>query len=129
MATAYHRTVVFECTAAVSADPDALVAQQMRLLARYQPEGGFLPVTPEHPHYRGAIAAIRAIRLEIQDTRVKYKLAQNRSPEVRASIIAELRKRGRPSDARAADLLGWTIEHEAGKRPSNSGAPQRRREP
>ena len=118
MATAYHRTVVFECSATVSADPDVLAAQQMRLLARYQPEGGFRPVTPEHPHYRGAIATIRAIRLEIQNTRVKFKLAQNRAPQVRANIIRELRRRGRRNDARAADLLGWTLDHEASKPPA-----------
>jgi predicted FMN-binding regulatory protein PaiB len=117
MATAYHRTVVFECSATVSADPEALAAQQMRLLARYQPEGGFRPVTPEHPHYRGAIATIRAIRLVIQNTRVKFKLAQNRTPQVRANIIRELRQRGRRNDARAAELLAWTIDHEAKKPP------------
>jgi predicted FMN-binding regulatory protein PaiB len=128
MATAYHRTVIFECTASVSADPDALAAQQMRLLARYQPEGGFRPVTPEHAHYRGAIAAIRAIRLEIRNTRVKFKLGQNRAPEVRRKVIAELRQRGRRNDARAADLLGWTIEHEASKLPAGSCAPPSRRD-
>src|SRR5262245_1579735 len=31
MATAYHRTVIFECRATLSADADALAAQQMRL--------------------------------------------------------------------------------------------------
>ena len=101
----------------------ALAAQQMRLLARYQPEGGFSPVTPESPHYRGALATIRAIRLDIQNTRVKFKLAQNRTPQVRANVIRELRKRGRRNDARAADLLAWTIEHEASKLPAASRAP------
>jgi hypothetical protein len=112
MATAYHRTVVFECTATVSADVQALASQQMRLLARYQPEGGFLAVAPEHAHYRGALSAIRALRLDIERTRVKYKLAQNRTPEVRARVASELRKRGRRNDARAAEQLEWTIAHE-----------------
>jgi predicted FMN-binding regulatory protein PaiB len=129
MATAYHRTVIFECRATVSANPQALAAQQMRLLARYQPEGGFRPVTPEHPHYRGALATIRAIRLEIQNTRVKFKLAQNRTPQVRANVIRELRKRGRRNDARAADLLAWTIEHESSKLSDASCAPHTRRDP
>ena len=115
MATAYHRTVIFECRATVSADANALAAQQMRLMARYQPEAGFRPVSPEHPIYRGALATIRAIRLDIQSTRVKFKLAQNRPPQVRANLIRELRKRGRRNDDRAADLLAWTIEHEASK--------------
>lgn len=113
VATAYHRTVIFECTATVSDDPAVLAAQQVRLLARYQPEGGFRPVTPDEPLYRGAIAHIAAVTLSITNRRPKFKLGQNRPAAARASIIAELRGRGRPNDARAADALQWTIEGEA----------------
>lgn len=113
MATAYHRTVIFECEATVSDDGAALAAQQMRLMARYQPEGGFRAVTAEDPMYRGAIAHIAAVRLEIRHRRAKFKLGQNRPPDVRARIIEEFRKRGRPNDARAAEALAWTLEQEA----------------
>jgi uncharacterized protein len=113
MATAYHRTVMFECDATVSGDAAELAAQQMRLLARYQPEGGFRPVTPDDPMYRGAIHHIAAVRLDVRARRAKFKLAQNRPPEVRARIADELRRRGRPSDERAAEALLWTIEQEA----------------
>jgi predicted FMN-binding regulatory protein PaiB len=112
-ATAYHRTVIFECTATVSDDPAVLAAQQVRLLARYQPEGGFRPLAPDEPLYRGAIAHIAAVTLSITSRRPKFKLGQNRPVAARASIIAELRGRGRPNDARAADALAWTIEGEA----------------
>ena len=115
MATAYHRTVIFDCEAVVSEDAAALAAQQMRLLARYQPEGGFRSVTPDHPLYHGAIAHITAIRLRICNRRVKFKLAQNHSLEVRARIVTELRKRGRPNDSRAADALQWTIDRETNR--------------
>lgn len=112
MATAYHRTVIFDCEATVSEDAGVLAAQQMRLLARYQPEGGFRPVTVEDPLYAGAIAHIAAVRLDITGRRVKFKLGQNRSPEVRAEVVRQLRQRGRAKDARAADALQWTIDHE-----------------
>ena len=112
MATAYHRTVIFDCEATVFEDAAVLAEQQMRLLARYQPEGGFRPVTPDDPLYRGAIALIAAVRLGIKDRRVKFKLGQNRSVEVRAKIVEEMNKRGRPNDARAADGLQWTIDRE-----------------
>jgi uncharacterized protein len=108
-ATAYHRTVIFECQATVLADPVAVAAQQVRLLARYQPEGGFRALDPDDPLYRGALGQLAAVRLGIQATRVKFKLAQNRPPEARRRVIAELRKRGRPADARAADALEWTL--------------------
>ena len=113
MATAYHQTVIFECQASVSNDASVLAEQQKRLLARYQPEGGFRPVAPGDPLYRGAIAHIAAVRLEITGLRAKFKLAQNRSPEVRADLVRELRKRGRRNDARAADALQATIDRES----------------
>ena len=109
-ATAYHRTVIFECEATVVEDPAAVAAQQERLLARYQPEGGFRPLDPESPLYRGAMAQLAAVRLDINRWRAKFKLGQNRPAEARRQVIAELRKRGRPNDGRAADALQWTLD-------------------
>ena len=109
-ATAYHRTVIFECEAQVVEDPAAVAAQQQRLLARYQPEGRFRPLDPESPLYRGAMAQLAAVTLEINRWRAKFKLGQNRPVEARRQVIAELRKRGRPNDGRAADALQWTID-------------------
>jgi transcriptional regulator len=109
-ATAYHRTVIFECTARVSEDVAVIAAQQMRLMARYQPEGRFRAVTAEDPMYRGALHHIAAIRLDVARTRVKFKLAQNRTPEQRRAIAEALRTRNRPSDLRAAAALLSTLE-------------------
>ena len=108
-ATAYHRTVIFECRATVLEEPAAVAAQQLRLLARYQPEGGFRAVSPDDPLYRKALDQLAAVRLTVERTRVKFKLAQNRPPEARRRVIAELRRRGRPADARAADAIEWTL--------------------
>jgi uncharacterized protein len=108
-ATAYHRTVIFECTATVTADPAAVAAQQVRLLGRYQPEGGFRPVDAGDPLYRAALAKLAAVRLDVVRCRPKFKLGQNRPAETRRRVIAELRRRGRPGDARAADALEWTL--------------------
>jgi predicted FMN-binding regulatory protein PaiB len=114
-ATAYHRTVVFECEAILSQDPAQLAAQQSRLLARYQPEGGFRPVAPEDDFYRVALQHIVSVRLEVTARRVKFKLAQNRPIEARRKIVGALRARGRPADDRAADAVQWTIDQETGK--------------
>lgn len=111
-ATAYHRSVALECEARVSDDASALAEQQLRLLARYQPEGGFRAVSPEDPLYRGMLAQLCAVRLTVRERQVKFKLGQNRPAHVRASVVEELRKRGRHNDARAADALQWTIDRE-----------------
>jgi len=62
-ATAYHRTVIFECEAEVSEDAEILAAQQRRLMAHYQPAGGHAPVSTEHAMYRGPFKEIRALTL------------------------------------------------------------------
>ncbi|MGH7391219.1 MAG: FMN-binding negative transcriptional regulator [Candidatus Rokuibacteriota bacterium] len=108
-ATAYHRTVIFECQASLSADPAAVAAQQVRLLARYQPEGGFRPLEPSDPLYRGALAQLAAVRLTIGRVRTKFKLGQNRPPDTRRRVIEHLKARGRPADGRAAEALEWTL--------------------
>jgi len=108
-ATAYHRTVIFECTATVVDDPVAVAAQQERLMARYQPEGGFRAIDPNDPLYRGALRQLAAVRLTVERVRTKFKLGQNRPPETRRNIIQLLRERGRPNDARAAAALESTL--------------------
>ena len=116
-ATAFHRTVIFECDAEVSEDAEVLAAQQQRLMQHYQPEGGHKPVSAEHAMYRGPFNEISALTLTVRARKVKWKLAQNRDHERRAKIIAELRKRGRPTDAGAADALQWTLDRETAKTP------------
>jgi predicted FMN-binding regulatory protein PaiB len=108
-ATAYHRTVIFECVASINEEPSAIAVQQQRLLDRYQPEGGYRKLDPEDPLYRGALNQLAAVNLRITRCRPKFKLGQNRPPEARRAVVAELRRRGRPNDARAADALEWTI--------------------
>src|SRR5438445_73102 len=113
-ATAYHRTVLFECDVTrISRDAAVLAEQQTRLLARYQPEGGFRAVTGAEPIYRGSLGVIAAVRLAITGRKVKWKIGQNRPLSARARVVAELRKRGRPRDARAADAVQWTIDRQA----------------
>jgi predicted FMN-binding regulatory protein PaiB len=108
-ATAYHRTVILECRGEVIDDADELAAQQQRLLARYQPEGGHRPVAATDPVYHGRLAVLVGIRLTVVRCRAKFKLGQNRPEASRRAIITELRRRGRPNDARAADALEWTL--------------------
>jgi predicted FMN-binding regulatory protein PaiB len=114
-ATAYHRTVIFECDVGISDDHAVLGAQQQRLMQHYQPDGGFQPVSAAHAMYRGPFNQIAALTLTIRDRKVKWKLAQNRDRDTRTKLIDELRQRGRPTDAGAADALQWTLDHEASK--------------
>jgi len=108
-ATAYHRTVIFECDGAVSEDPASVAAQQVGLLAKYQPEGGFRPLSVDDPLYRNALGQLVAVTLDITARRTKFKLGQNRPSDARRRVIEKLRERGRVNDERAADALEGTL--------------------
>jgi len=110
-ATAYHRTVIFECMAIVAEDPAVVLAQQERLLAKHQPEGRYRPLRVDDPLYKGALNHLAGVALRITACRAKFKLGQNRPVDARRRVIEELRNRNRPNDARAADALQWTIDH------------------
>jgi predicted FMN-binding regulatory protein PaiB len=60
--------------------------------------------------YRGNLGRIAAVRLAVRGRRVKFKLGQNRPPEVRARVAQALRERGRAKDRLAADALEWTLQ-------------------
>ena len=126
-ATAYHRTVIFECAATVVEEPAAVAAQQVRLLQRYQPEGGYRALAVDDPLYRGALAQLAALRLAVRAVRPKFKLGQNRPPATRRQVIENLRARGRPSDDRAADALEWTLQGVSEAISPPSTAPQKDR--
>ena len=124
-ATAYHRTIAFECVATLNDDPEALARQQSRLLARYQPGVAHNPLTADDPMYAGMLRALVAIRLDVKKTKVKFKLGQNRDVETRAKIVALLRERGTELDRRSADALQWTIDlgwTTKGRAPTGAGA-------
>jgi len=110
MATAYHQTVIFDCTSSMTADGDVLAAQQSRVMDRYQPEGGFRPITIDDPMYHGMLGMLVAIRLDIVRCTAKFKIGQNRSPEIRARIVEKLKDRGRVRDGRAAAALQRTLD-------------------
>ena len=115
-ATAYHRTVIFECDAEVSEDPEVLAAQQRRLMAHYQPDGGHHPVSTEHAMYRGPFKEISALTLHVRARKVKWKLGAE--PQPRAAREAHRRaaqaRAAAPMPARRTRLQ-WTLDHETAK--------------
>lgn len=79
------------------------------LMRRFQPEGGYVPIDPEHPRFaelyqravRGLLVA--GVRLDVIDG--KSKLGQNRSPAEMARVLEGLWRRGTPADLAAIERL------------------------
>jgi predicted FMN-binding regulatory protein PaiB len=109
-ATAYHRTIAFECNTTLIEDAPRIADLQSRFLARYQPEGRHRQVTADDPMYAGMVRALIGVRFSVRATKVKFKLGQNRDFATRAKVVARLRERGSELDLRTAEALQWTID-------------------
>lgn len=75
------------------------------LMAKYQPEGGHVPISAEHPLYRKAIEGILVLGVRCEVVDGKAKLGQNRTPAEITRIVELLWARGHAGDARAVDLV------------------------
>ncbi len=104
-ATTYFRSVqahgVLEAVDALDEKAAALQA----LMARRQPEGGYVPIAADGPLYRAAVKNLLVLRLVPERVDGKAKLGQNRSPEQITRVLAELWRRGDPGDVEALELV------------------------
>jgi GNAT superfamily N-acetyltransferase/nitroimidazol reductase NimA-like FMN-containing flavoprotein (pyridoxamine 5'-phosphate oxidase superfamily) len=76
-----------------------------RLMEKLQPEGGYVPIDAGSPLYRAQVNGLLVAGVPLDELTVKVKLAQNRPPAARATILERLWARGAPGDVRALELI------------------------
>lgn len=91
----YYRTVIFEGEAHVDGEPTAVAAHLSRLVARYQPEQGYRPVTATDPMYAPGVSRLVMIRIDPSRVWGKFKQGQQLSAEDRARVAKALAVRHR----------------------------------
>ncbi len=104
MATLHFRAVLYDVTVEVSEEPTQVAECLARLLERYEPGAAYHPLG-DLAFYEADLARLAAVRCKVTATHVKFKTAQNRSPEERRRVTAFLRERGLPGDLRAAEII------------------------
>jgi nitroimidazol reductase NimA-like FMN-containing flavoprotein (pyridoxamine 5'-phosphate oxidase superfamily)/GNAT superfamily N-acetyltransferase len=86
-------------------DVDAKAAALRALLAKHQPEGGFVPIDAAHPLYRKTLASLLVVGVSLERLDGKAKLGQNRTPAEQRRMVEALWRRGGPGDAAAVDAV------------------------
>jgi uncharacterized protein len=92
----YYRTVMIEGDAHIASEPDAVADHLNRLIARYQPEQGYRPVTASDPMYAAAVPRLVVIRIEPTRMWGKFKEGQQLSVEDRAKVAHAISLRNAP---------------------------------
>lgn len=104
-ATTYYRSVQAHGILEAVDEPGFKARVLQALMDKYQPEGGYAPITAEDPRYRGAIRGIAVARMALAQVDGKAKLGQNRSREDLLKVLEFLWRRGEPGDPRAIELV------------------------
>jgi nitroimidazol reductase NimA-like FMN-containing flavoprotein (pyridoxamine 5'-phosphate oxidase superfamily)/GNAT superfamily N-acetyltransferase len=104
-ATTLYRSVQLHGALEELTDRDAKARVLQALMKKYQPEGGHVPISADHPLYRKAVDGVAVLAVSLERLDGKAKLAQNRRPEEVAKLLELLWRRGAPGDARAVDLV------------------------
>lgn len=104
-ATTYYRSVQVHGIVEEITDPPQKARVLQALMEKLQPEGGFVPITADHPHYKGPVNGLLVAGVRLEQITGKVKLAQNRKPLEIAGLLASLWRRGRSGDARTLEII------------------------
>lgn len=85
---------------------EAVAAVLQALMERYQPEGGYTPISAEAPLYRGSLRGVRVLRLRTERVSGKAALGQHWSEERRQAVREGLWRRGAAGDLEALQAMG-----------------------
>ena len=101
----FYRCVILRGPMTLSKEIADVESHLKRLLAKYQPDGRYAAIDRNDARYGKYMAALTLIRIEAQDIRSKFKLAQRTSDEDRAEIVRQLSQRADARDLRTVDAI------------------------
>jgi len=100
-ATTLYRSVQLHGRLEPIVDARDKAAALSALLAKHQPEGGFVPLDAEHPLYRRTLASLLVVGVSLERLDGKAKLGQNRTPDEQRGMVEALWRRGAVGDPAA----------------------------
>ena len=103
-ATTYYKSVQVHGKIEEITDLDAKASILQALMERYQPSGGYVPITADHPHYKAAVKNIIVAGVSLERVQGKHKLGQHR-PEKINDVLEKLWARGDKGDPEAIDII------------------------
>jgi predicted FMN-binding regulatory protein PaiB len=108
-ATLHFRAVAFACDATYSTEPADVAGALRRLLAAYEPDKSYVPMA-DGDFYGPRLRRLAAVQLAIVERQAKFKIGPAAPPDdARQRVVAGLRARNLPDDARAADIIQAAI--------------------
>ena len=103
LADTLYVSVVIKGTATLVSDRAEKAMALNGLMSKYQPEGGYDPVTESAP----VLDAVAVIKLVPKTMHGKYKIGQHLRPKERIILAEKIRARGAPSAKATLGVMGF----------------------
>jgi GNAT superfamily N-acetyltransferase/nitroimidazol reductase NimA-like FMN-containing flavoprotein (pyridoxamine 5'-phosphate oxidase superfamily) len=120
-ATTFFRSVQAHGIIERITDPRVKADALQRIMQRYQPEGGHVPIDFDNPLYQNAIRGVLVLGVRTSNLTGKAKLGQNKLPLEVQNVMDRLWQRGRPEDPLAIALM--FAHHPESSRPERFRGP------
>lgn len=104
-ATTFFRSVQAHGTLERISDPHVKADALQRIMERYQPEGGHVPIHFDNPLYQNAVRGVLVLGVRTTNLTGKAKLGQNKQPLEVQNIMEGLWQRGKPHDPLTIALM------------------------
>ncbi|MFO0661931.1 MAG: GNAT family N-acetyltransferase [Polyangiaceae bacterium] len=104
-ATTLYRSVQIHGVVEAEENPEIKARALTALMQKFQPEGGYQPISNEDKFYRKAVQGVMVGKLSLETMDAKHKLAQNRNAAERKQILERLWQRGEKNDLLAIELI------------------------
>ena len=104
-ATTFFRSVQAHGTLERITDPHVKAHALQRLMERFQPEGGHVPIDFDNPLYQNAIRGVLVLGVRTTNLTGKAKLGQNKQPLEVQTIMDRLWQRGNSGDPLTVALM------------------------
>lgn len=107
LADTLYISVVVKGTGSVVSDRGEKTRALNGLMAKYQPEGRYEPVSED----MRVLDAVSVIKVEPSSMRGKYKIGQHLSPDDRMALAEKILARGSQSAERTLEVMGFGIRN------------------
>jgi uncharacterized protein len=104
-ATMLYKSILIKGQGIIVFDPDEKIAALRLITEKYQPEGGYKPITRDEPTYHSLLKGTAVYRINPDRIDVRINLRQKKSVEYRRKLIERLEHRAQGPDLATADVI------------------------
>ncbi len=109
------RSVILHGRISVVSDLDRKAAVLQAMLSKYQPEGGYEPVTATSPTYKARVKGLAILEMAIERSSGKFSVGQTLKAEEKMSVMEFLERRGSEIDKRTMEAMAFGMGPSGGK--------------